>query len=213
MSVQIIRITPYQTPSATIGTKSDGSDWQTVPGTTRYSVEALDQLGRPHAADFDHSPTSDEIIASMPVVSVLQPTGVGLSKRQLEPYLRACVEDWYMSRQFLAYVATRAGATTLAAAITSTTATSISVASATGFPQSGVYPIVVDSEVMFVTGGQGTTTWTVTRGANGSTAATHLNGAAVTGDMTAQQVSDAVGFATRLQEMAVAAFKAWDVAT
>lgn len=70
--------------------------------------------------------------------------------------------------------------TTLSAAITDTTGTSISVTSASGFPSSGNYRIVIDSEYFVVTGGQGTTTWTVTRGAESSTAATHSNSAAVT---------------------------------
>jgi hypothetical protein len=52
--------------------------------------------------------------------------------------------------------------------------TSISLTSAAGFPGAGNYYIMVDSEQMQVTAGQGTTTWTVTRGTNGTTAATHL---------------------------------------
>ena len=71
--------------------------------------------------------------------------------------------------------------TTLNGAIGSTGATSITVTSASGFPGSGTYYIQIDSEVMAVTGGQGTTTWTVTRGARGSTAATHANSAPVVG--------------------------------
>ena len=66
------------------------------------------------------------------------------------------------------------GYTTLASAITSTGATTVSVTSAAGFPATGNYYVMVDSEQMQVTGGQGTTTWTVTRGTNGTTAATHL---------------------------------------
>ena len=69
---------------------------------------------------------------------------------------------------------TNPGYTTLAAAITSSAAISISVTSAAGFPASGNYYIMVDSEQMQVTAGQGTTTWTVTRGTNGTTSATHL---------------------------------------
>ncbi|MGA3029760.1 MAG: pilus assembly protein TadG-related protein [Candidatus Limnocylindrales bacterium] len=69
--------------------------------------------------------------------------------------------------------------TTLSSAITTTTATTIHVASATGFPTSGTFYIQIDSEQMQVTGGQGTTTWTVVRGRNGTTAATHANGASV----------------------------------
>ncbi len=82
----------------------------------------------------------------------------------------------------LADTSTSAPQTTLSAAVSSATATSISVTSATGFPSTGNYDIQVSTEVMTVTGGQGTTTWTVTRGANGSTAlASIANGYTVTG--------------------------------
>jgi Tfp pilus assembly protein PilX len=66
----------------------------------------------------------------------------------------------------------RGGNSTLTAAINSTQ-TTISVASASGFPTSGNYQVRVDDEDMTVTGGQGTTTWTVTRGVNGTSAASH----------------------------------------
>src|SRR6476620_3660362 len=65
---------------------------------------------------------------------------------------------------------------------TATTAaqTSITVASATGFPTSGNYYIRIDNEVMQVTAGQGTTTWAVSRGLLGTSAATHAAGATIT---------------------------------
>ena len=65
---------------------------------------------------------------------------------------------------------------------TATTAdqTTVTVASATGFPASGSYYVRIDDEVLQVTGGQGTTTWTASRGQLGTTAATHASGAAVT---------------------------------
>ncbi len=66
------------------------------------------------------------------------------------------------------------GVTTLSAAISSTSATSITVTSAAGFPAATGYSIMIDSEQMTVTAGFGTTTWTVTRGVGGTTAATHL---------------------------------------
>lgn len=72
--------------------------------------------------------------------------------------------------------------TTLAGAVTAG-ATSISVASATGFPTQGKFPIVVDSEIMLVTGVAGTV-WTVERGSEDTTAAAHTNNAAVTGVVT-----------------------------
>ena len=57
--------------------------------------------------------------------------------------------------------------------------TTITVTSAAGFPTSGNYSIRIDNEQMLVTGGQGTKTWTVTRGPGG-TAAAHASGAAAT---------------------------------
>lgn len=75
------------------------------------------------------------------------------------------------------------GLTTLSAAISTTGETSMTVTSAAQFPGSGNYYVQIDSEVVQVTAGQGTTTWTITRGALGTTAATHSNGAAVTGMM------------------------------
>jgi hypothetical protein len=65
---------------------------------------------------------------------------------------------------------------------TATTAgqASITVASASGFPAAGSYYVRIDNEVLQVTGGQGTTTWTVLRGQLGTTAATHAANATVT---------------------------------
>jgi hypothetical protein len=65
---------------------------------------------------------------------------------------------------------------------TATTAgqTTITVASAAGFPTTGSYYVRIDSEVLQVTGGQGTTTWTVARAQVGTAAAAHAAGAVVT---------------------------------
>jgi Tfp pilus assembly protein PilX len=75
----------------------------------------------------------------------------------------------------------RGASTTLAAAITSSQ-TTITVSSASGFPTSGTFRIRIDDEDMTVTGGQGTTTWTVTRGVNSTTAASHVISQAVNQD-------------------------------
>jgi hypothetical protein len=62
--------------------------------------------------------------------------------------------------------------TTLSSALTAT-ATTVTVNSASGFPTSS-FLIRIDDEFMTVTAGFGSTTWTVTRGTNGSTASTHV---------------------------------------
>jgi hypothetical protein len=62
--------------------------------------------------------------------------------------------------------------TTLSSAMTSSQ-TTLSVASATGFPTTA-FMIRIDDEYMNVTAGFGTTTWTVTRGMNNSVAAAHV---------------------------------------
>jgi hypothetical protein len=65
------------------------------------------------------------------------------------------------------------GASSTLSAAMNATQTTLSVASADGFPTS-TFRIRIDNEYMNVTGGFGTTTWTVTRGVNGSTAASHV---------------------------------------
>ena len=57
--------------------------------------------------------------------------------------------------------------------------TTIVVASATVFPQGQNFRIRIGSELLEVTGGQSTTSWTVTRGADGTTATQHGDGAGV----------------------------------
>lgn len=69
--------------------------------------------------------------------------------------------------------------TTLNGAIGTTDGTSITVNADLGISGSKEFRIEVGSELMIVTAGHGTTTYTVTRGADGSTAATHSNGADV----------------------------------
>jgi hypothetical protein len=63
--------------------------------------------------------------------------------------------------------------TTLTGAM-STSQTTLTVASASGFPTSS-FKIRIDDEIMNVTGGFGTTTWTVSRAQSGTSAKTHPN--------------------------------------
>lgn len=70
--------------------------------------------------------------------------------------------------------------TTLTSAINSSQ-TTVNVMSAAGFPTSQ-YKIRIDDEVMTVTGGYGTTTWTVSRAASDTTAASHASSQTVLWD-------------------------------
>jgi hypothetical protein len=79
--------------------------------------------------------------------------------------------------------------TTLAAAITSTTATSITITDATKVPSNPFFRIKIDSELMYCTAISGTTL-TVVRGYESTTAATHLNGVTVTPELTAGTIRD-----------------------
>lgn len=85
--------------------------------------------------------------------------------------------------------------TTLSGSVTAV-ATSITVASATGFPTQGKFTIIVDSEIMLVTGVAGTV-WTVERGAESTTAASHTNNSAVVGILTKGSFLDANWFDVR----------------
>lgn len=81
-----------------------------------------------------------------------------------------------------AYIAQTAPTTTLSAAMTSSQLT-IPVVSAAGFPTTSPYIVQIDTELILVSGGTGTTTWTVRdaveRGYLGTTAAAHSAGATV----------------------------------
>lgn len=72
--------------------------------------------------------------------------------------------------------------TTLSGAVDSV-ATSINATSGADFPATGKFTIVVDSEIMLVTGVAGTT-WTVQRGFEGSAASAHSVNAPITGVLT-----------------------------
>ncbi len=61
-----------------------------------------------------------------------------------------------------------------------TSSTTLAVASTTGFPSSAEFRVQIDSEVVVVTADAATTSWTVQRGADGTTPATHAGGATVT---------------------------------
>jgi hypothetical protein len=75
--------------------------------------------------------------------------------------------------------------TTLAGAISSTSRpVTFSVASAVGFPVSAQYRILIDAEILLVTAGAGTTSWTATT-VEGTAAATHADSAQVRHILTA----------------------------
>lgn len=69
-----------------------------------------------------------------------------------------------------------------------TTGTTVAVASAAKFPGSGQYKIRVGDEVMYVTAGQGTLSWTVSRGQDGTTNVAHPIGTVVSYVVAVQRV-------------------------
>jgi FtsP/CotA-like multicopper oxidase with cupredoxin domain len=87
---------------------------------------------------------------------------------------------WTVQRgQFGSTGATHANGSAVSLAV-SPTASTVKVSSAAGFPPSGTYYVRIDNEVLAVTAGQGTTTWTVSRGQLGTAAAVHAANATVT---------------------------------
>lgn len=73
-----------------------------------------------------------------------------------------------------------ASTTTLGAAISSATATSITVADSSDFHRGDFYRLIIDSEVIYATASTATTFTGCLRGQEGTTATTHSNGATVT---------------------------------
>ena len=90
---------------------------------------------------------------------------------------------------------TRLAAPMLAGDLTATTAVAAPAAL-----QGGQFRVVCGSEIMIVTGGETTTTWTVTRGAEGTTAVAHATGASIAHVLTAVLPAEVVdargGYAT-----------------
>lgn len=80
--------------------------------------------------------------------------------------------------------------TTLNGSITNI-ATTLTVTSATGFPVSGQFRIIIDSEIILVTAISGTT-FTIARGAEGTTGAAHSSGVLVTHVVTAASLPNAL---------------------
>ena len=99
-----------------------------------------------------------------------------------------------MARRFYSSIAVR---TTLSSGINDTV-TSITVAAVTGFPASFPYTLIIDEntasqEVVEVTAGTGTTL-TITRGVDGSVAASHSAGAAVNHGVSARDYDEPNNF-------------------
>lgn len=85
----------------------------------------------------------------------------------------ASIRD-YCEREFL-----KTTGDTVTTADPGTGGTTLAVQSADGFPDTGSFYVLVDDEVMLVTAGAGTTSWTVTRAQLGTTAASHTIGVQV----------------------------------
>jgi hypothetical protein len=71
--------------------------------------------------------------------------------------------------------------------------TTLAVTSNALFPGSGNYKVRVEDEVMLVTAGQGTNSWTVTRGVDGTTAVAHTTGVRVSYVVAVQRVEPILG--------------------
>ena len=81
--------------------------------------------------------------------------------------------------------------TTLAAPMLVGDLTATVTAAAPAALQAGQFRIVIGSEILLVTAGADTTTWTVTRGVEGTTPAAHAGGATVTHVLTAASLAGA----------------------
>ena len=76
-------------------------------------------------------------------------------------------------------LAPKVGASTKLVGSINASATTVVVASATVFPQGKNFRVRIGSELLEVTAGQSTTSWTATRGVDGTTATPHGDGAGV----------------------------------
>ena len=107
------------------------------------------------------------------------PFTITVDSEQMSVTASPAANTWTVTRGFNSTTkALHGGLEVIGYAITNSQ-TTIYVASNSGFPTSGNFTVKIDSEDMLVTAGQGGTTWTVTRGVDGTTKATHSTGATV----------------------------------
>ena len=130
--------------------------------------------------------------------AVLKPTGINISFTGLPTAGQNTTIDGVV----YTYRSTFSSSTTLSAAITSTTATVISVTSGTNIVTGSA--IQIGSEFMYVVGGGGTAELSVVRGYSGSTPTTHSNGATVNIGCEVLRDSTAALTATNLKDAIVA---------
>ncbi|HEU4450189.1 MAG TPA: prepilin-type N-terminal cleavage/methylation domain-containing protein [Gaiellaceae bacterium] len=102
---------------------------------------------------------------------------LGLDAGEVAALVAAEDPDVYAAHE--AYANDGAVTTSVTGGLTQT-GTTLTVASATGFPAAGEFRITIAGEVLIVTAGAGTTTWTVERGGDGTVPGTHNAGATVT---------------------------------
>jgi Tfp pilus assembly protein PilV len=106
---------------------------------------------------------------------------IGLSNSAVDTVVGGSYGSTYTGQTF--YKTDTAASTTLSAAMTTTSQTTVPVqATVTGFPSAGPFFVKIDSEYMLIND-RSTSTWTLNaatdRGLLGSTAATHSSGATV----------------------------------
>lgn len=142
---------------------------QTIPSNSPYSIRLFE-------VPLLESPSSMEIMIRDILTADISSSS--------QAYMYAKHGPWFSvgdvvqidnEQVYVSAVSGESAASTLGADVSSTTATSITVGASTILTGS---VILVDSEQMLVTAG-GSTTMTVTRGYNGTTAATHSSGASV----------------------------------
>ena len=109
---------------------------------------------------------------------------IGIRRGRVARLLSSSSSSWSTSPSGnrITFVAGFGGSSTLNGAISSTSATTITVTSTAAFwlDSSGRGRALIDSEIVHFTGKTSTTLTGCTRGAEGTTAATHLTGATIT---------------------------------
>ena len=122
------------------------------------------------AADASIRPTSKSGFRAVPTAS--NPIYVKIDSEYLRVVGNASSTNWTVQRgQLGSEAAPHAAGATVSSVFT--------IASPQGFPGAGSYYVTVDSEILQVTGGQGTNIWTVARAQLGTSAAGHDVGATV----------------------------------
>lgn len=150
----------------------------TEPKNIKWGTSATTASGAPDVALF--APATETGVAGTSTIVNTSASWTLGDTYKVTGTLTCLVTTKTITEMVLSDTITLSGTTTIATSSQAAAATTLTLTAGANLPTSGNFYIQLDNEVELVTGGQNTNTFTVTRGALGSTSAAHAIGVPVT---------------------------------